>query len=154
MGEARRRLGRLTADRPQEWERSDPLRELRELAYMGATVLHDEAIFPVRAAGIPVNIRDTNQPDHPGTLIVPTEQYIEASYIDELRVRYVTISSDSSLSARNSGSNNFANTCSARTDNDAFLAGPLPVSDEDHAACVADIIAREPICRGGNWLDP
>jgi hypothetical protein len=88
------------------------------------------------------------------SLIVPTEQYIEASYIDELRVRYVTISSDSSLSARNSGSNNFANTCSVRTDNDAFLAGPLPVSDEDHAACVADIIAREPICRGGNWLDP
>jgi len=53
-------------------------RELRELAYMGATVLHDEAIFPVRAAGIPVNIRDTNQPDHPGTLIVPNEQATEA----------------------------------------------------------------------------
>jgi len=48
-------------------------RELRELAYMGATVLHDEAIFPVRAAGIPVNIRNTNQPDHPGTMIVPSE---------------------------------------------------------------------------------
>jgi aspartate kinase len=45
-------------------------RELRELAYMGATVLHDEAIFPVRQAGIPVNIRNTNQPEHPGTLIV------------------------------------------------------------------------------------
>jgi aspartate kinase len=45
-------------------------RELRELAYMGATVLHDEAIFPVRKAGIPVNIRNTNQPEHPGTLIV------------------------------------------------------------------------------------
>ena len=45
-------------------------RELRELAYMGATVLHDEAIFPVRRAGIPVNIRNTNAPDDPGTLIV------------------------------------------------------------------------------------
>lgn len=45
-------------------------RELRELAYMGATVLHDEAIFPVREAGIPVNIRNTNQPEHPGTMIV------------------------------------------------------------------------------------
>jgi aspartate kinase len=45
-------------------------RELRELAYMGATVLHDEAIFPVRDAGIPVNIRNTNEPDHPGTTIV------------------------------------------------------------------------------------
>lgn len=44
--------------------------ELRELAYMGATVLHDEAIFPVRQAGIPVNIRNTNDPDHPGTTIV------------------------------------------------------------------------------------
>ena len=45
-------------------------RELRELAYMGATVLHDEAIFPVRQAGIPVNIRNTNLPAHAGTLIV------------------------------------------------------------------------------------
>lgn len=39
--------------------------ELRELAYMGATVLHEEAIFPVRKAGIPINIRNTNQPDAP-----------------------------------------------------------------------------------------
>lgn len=45
-------------------------RELRELAYMGATVLHDEAIFPVRAAAIPVNIRNTNRPDDTGTRIV------------------------------------------------------------------------------------
>jgi aspartate kinase len=48
-------------------------RELRELAYMGATVLHDEAIFPVRKAGIPVNIRNTNQPDDPGTMIIRWE---------------------------------------------------------------------------------
>jgi aspartate kinase len=46
-------------------------RELRELAYMGATVLHDEAIFPVRHAGIPVNIRNTNRIDDAGTMIVP-----------------------------------------------------------------------------------
>ncbi len=45
-------------------------RELRELSYMGATVLHPEAVFPVREAGIPVNIRNTEQPDHPGTRIV------------------------------------------------------------------------------------
>jgi aspartate kinase len=38
---------------------------------MGATVLHDEAIFPVRHAGIPVNIRNTNRPDDSGTMIVP-----------------------------------------------------------------------------------
>ena len=44
-------------------------RELRELAYMGATVLHDEAIFPVREAGIPVHIRNTNDPQAPGTRI-------------------------------------------------------------------------------------
>ncbi len=45
-------------------------RELRELAYMGATVLHDEAIFPVRYTGIPINIRNTNAPEDPGTMIV------------------------------------------------------------------------------------
>lgn len=44
-------------------------RELRELSYMGASVLHEDAIFPVRIAGIPTNIRNTNQPDEPGTLI-------------------------------------------------------------------------------------
>ena len=43
--------------------------ELRELAYMGASVLHDEAIFPVREAGIPIHIRDTNNPGLPGTWI-------------------------------------------------------------------------------------
>ena len=46
-------------------------RELRELSYMGATVLHEDAIFPVRKAGIPINIRNTNAPDAPGTMIVP-----------------------------------------------------------------------------------
>jgi len=45
-------------------------RELRELSYMGAHVLHDEAIFPVREAGIPVKIKNTNRPNDPGTLIV------------------------------------------------------------------------------------
>ena len=47
-------------------------KELRELSYMGATVLHDEAIFPVREVGIPINIRNTNDPDARGTFIVPT----------------------------------------------------------------------------------
>lgn len=45
-------------------------RELRELAYMGATVLHEDAIFPVRAAGIPINIKNTNHPEDRGTMIV------------------------------------------------------------------------------------
>ncbi|MCI8489554.1 MAG: aspartate kinase [Lachnospiraceae bacterium] len=45
-------------------------RELRELSYMGATVLHEDAVFPVRKAGIPINIRNTNKPGDEGTLIV------------------------------------------------------------------------------------
>ena len=45
-------------------------RELRELSYMGATVLHEDAIFPVRKEGIPINIRNTNAPEDGGTLIV------------------------------------------------------------------------------------
>jgi aspartate kinase len=48
--------------------------ELRELSYMGATVLHDEAIFPVREPGIPIFIRNTKDPDGPGTQIVPNRQ--------------------------------------------------------------------------------
>ncbi len=47
-------------------------RELRELSYMGATVLHEDAIFPVRIAGIPINIKNTNAPEDRGTMIVPT----------------------------------------------------------------------------------
>jgi len=44
--------------------------ELRELTYMGANVFQDEAVFPVRELDIPINVRDTNNPGHPGTLIV------------------------------------------------------------------------------------
>ena len=51
-------------------------RELRELSYMGASVLHEDAIFPVRYAGIPINIRNTNDPLAPGTMIVSsTNEY-------------------------------------------------------------------------------
>ncbi len=45
-------------------------RELRELSYMGAMVLHEDAIFPVRREGIPINIRNTNAPEDDGTWIV------------------------------------------------------------------------------------
>lgn len=48
-------------------------RELRELAYMGASVLHEDAIFPVRTAGIPINIRNTNKPEDKGTMIVSND---------------------------------------------------------------------------------
>ncbi|MDD6203753.1 MAG: aspartate kinase [Firmicutes bacterium] len=47
-------------------------RELRELSYMGATVLHEDAIFPVSMCGIPINIRNTNMPEAEGTMIVST----------------------------------------------------------------------------------
>ena len=47
-------------------------KELRELSYMGATVLHESAIFPVRKEGIPINIRNTNAPQDKGTMIVET----------------------------------------------------------------------------------
>lgn len=44
--------------------------ELRELSYMGASVLHEDAIYPARAMNIPINIRNTNDPEHPGTIIL------------------------------------------------------------------------------------
>lgn len=46
-------------------------RELRELSYMGANVLHEDAIFPVFQAAIPINVRNTNHPEETGTMIVP-----------------------------------------------------------------------------------
>ncbi len=55
--------------------------ELRELSYMGAGVLHEDAIFPVRSANIPINIKNTNAPDDPGTLIVPTGTEPPAKYL-------------------------------------------------------------------------
>ena len=51
-------------------------RELRELSYMGASVLHEDAIFPVRKAGIPINIKNTNAPEDPGTLIVESTCHV------------------------------------------------------------------------------
>ncbi len=45
-------------------------KELRELSYMGASVLHEDAIFPVHKEGIPINIRNTNAPEDEGTMIV------------------------------------------------------------------------------------
>jgi aspartate kinase len=65
--------GFLTAD-PRIIDNPKPIekvtyRELRELSYMGATVLHEDAIFPVRTEGIPINIRNTNDPDNKGTMI-------------------------------------------------------------------------------------
>ncbi|MDQ3813886.1 MAG: aspartate kinase, partial [Armatimonadota bacterium] len=67
--------GLLMAD-PRVVENPRPIREvtyreLRELAYMGANVLHEETIFPAAEAGIPIQIKNTNAPEEPGTCIVP-----------------------------------------------------------------------------------
>lgn len=56
-------------------------RELRELAYMGATVLHEDAIFPARNAGIPINIRNTNRPDDKGTMIISHASAFDTSTV-------------------------------------------------------------------------
>lgn len=55
-------------------------RELRELSYMGASVLHAEAVFPVNAAGIPINIRNTFSPKSKGTMIVKYEDLVSGKF--------------------------------------------------------------------------
>lgn len=55
-------------------------KELRELAYMGANVLHPESIFPVRKANIPIHILNTFNPNAHGTKIVPTEEFLSGKY--------------------------------------------------------------------------
>ena len=50
-------------------------KELRELSYMGASVLHEDAIYPARLANIPINIRNTNLPEDPGTMITDTAEH-------------------------------------------------------------------------------
>ncbi len=70
-------------------------KELRELSYMGATVLHEEAVFPVRYVGIPINIKNTNRPEDPGTLIVPNaDDYIPDTVITGIagKLGFVSIS--------------------------------------------------------------
>lgn len=59
--------------------------ELRELSYIGAQVLHEGTIFPVREKNIPLNIRNTNQPQHPGTMI--RESFEEGELTDD---RFIT----------------------------------------------------------------
>ena len=56
-------------------------KELRELSYMGASVLHEDAIYPARVANIPINIRNTNRPDDPGTIITSEPAKLEEGQI-------------------------------------------------------------------------
>ena len=59
-------------------------KELRELSYMGASVLHEDAIYPARMANVPINIRNTNKPEDPGTFI--TAEVSESFENDENRI--------------------------------------------------------------------
>ena len=77
--------GILMAD-PRIVDDPEPIRrvtysELRELSYIGAQVLHEGTVSPVREKNIPLNIRNTNQPDHPGTMI--RERFDEPELADE-----------------------------------------------------------------------
>ena len=77
--------GFLMAD-PRIIENPEPIsyityRELRELSYMGATVLHEDAVFPVRMMGIPINIKNTNKPLDPGTMIVSEAPQNDAGHV-------------------------------------------------------------------------
>ena len=56
-------------------------KELRELSYMGASVLHEDAIYPARIANIPINIRNTNEPENPGTMITSEPKLEEGQII-------------------------------------------------------------------------
>lgn len=55
--------------------------ELRELSYMGASVMHEDAVFPARLSDIPINIRNTNQPEDPGTVISNSDDCEDGSVI-------------------------------------------------------------------------
>ncbi len=56
-------------------------KELRELSYMGAEVMHPESIFPVHSIGLPINIKNTFNPSHPGTMIVKTVEGAESNNV-------------------------------------------------------------------------
>lgn len=74
-------------------------RELRELSYMGATVLHEDAIFPVRYSKIPINIKNTNRPEDKGTMIVPQTDDVPSHIITGIagKVGFSTINIEKDL---------------------------------------------------------
>ena len=67
-------------DKPQKIE-TISFKELRELSYMGANVLHADSIFPVRKGDIPIRIKNTFRPQDPGTLILPSKKYVKSGNI-------------------------------------------------------------------------
>ncbi|MBP3895056.1 MAG: ACT domain-containing protein, partial [Mogibacterium sp.] len=60
----------------------------RELSYMGASVLHEEAVFPVRLSNIPINIRNTNAPEDPGTIITTEKDYKNDKVLSGIAGKY------------------------------------------------------------------
>ena len=67
-------------DKPEKIE-TISFKELRELSYMGANVLHADSIFPVRKGDIPIRIKNTFRPMDPGTLILPSKKYVKSGNI-------------------------------------------------------------------------
>jgi aspartate kinase len=94
--------GLLMAD-PRVVENPRPIgevtyRELRELSYMGATVLHEETIFPASEAGIPIHIKNTNAPNDPGTRIVASRDAEEPAIVGIAgKIGFTTIYLEKSL---------------------------------------------------------
>ncbi len=95
--------GFLMAD-PRCVENPQPIdtityKELRELSYMGATVLHEDAIFPVRCSKIPINIRNTNKPEDKGTFIVPMTDKVSENVITGIagKVGFSTITIEKAM---------------------------------------------------------
>ena len=67
-------------DKPEKIE-TISFKELRELSYMGANVLHADSIFPVRKGDIPIRIKNTFRPQDSGTLILPSKKYVKSGNI-------------------------------------------------------------------------
>lgn len=67
-------------DKPEKIENIS-FKELRELSYMGANVLHADSIFPVRKGDIPIRIKNTFRPEDPGTLILPSKKYVKSGNV-------------------------------------------------------------------------
>ena len=76
-------------DKPRQI-RTISYKELRELSYMGASVLHEDAIYPARVADVPINIRNTNDPSDPGTMIVSQEKAEEMDKTNEDKDQIIT----------------------------------------------------------------
>lgn len=67
-------------DNPQSIKKMT-YREMRELSYAGFSVFHDEALIPAIQGQIPINVKNTHEPDQPGTIIVPEKDFVPDNII-------------------------------------------------------------------------